>query len=105
MYAYSPMRQYQSQAVRSATPEQLVGKLYDLGISACHRGDRSKLRAVIVELIASLNFEQGGELANRLYALYEFCLNESVVGDLATISELFSGLRSAWQQAVLDKAA
>jgi flagellar protein FliS len=99
------MRHYQNQAVRSASPEQLVGKLYNLGITACHRGERSKLRAVLVELISSLDFEQGGELANRLYALYEFCLHESVTGDLAMINELFSGLRSAWQEAVLDKAA
>lgn len=105
MYSYSPMRHYQNQAVRSASPEQLVGKLYNLGITACHRGERSKLRAVLVELISSLDFEQGGELANRLYALYEFCLHESVTGDLAMINELFSGLRSAWQEAVLDKAA
>ena len=105
MYTANRMRQYQQQAIVSASPEQLVAKLYDLGVAACLREDRQKLRAVLVELMAGLNFEQGGELAGRLHGLYEYCLTESATGDLAVIGELLAGLRDAWRQGVLGRRA
>ncbi|SHL02056.1 flagellar export chaperone FliS [Rhodothermus profundi] len=95
------MRQYQEQAVLSASPAQLILKLYDLGIAACKRGDRAKVRAVLVELISALNFEAGGELAERLYALYEFCLRESAIGDLSVVQRILEGLREAWYEGVV----
>jgi flagellar protein FliS len=98
-------RQYQQQAITTASPERLVSKLYELGVSACHRGDRTKTRAVLVELMGSLNHEQGGELAGRLHAIYEFCLNESALGDLNTVAELLGGLREAWHDGVLARPA
>ena len=99
------MRQYQRQAVTSASPDQLIAKLYDLAVAACRREDRAKLRAVLIELTASLNFEKGGEMAQRLHALYEFCLFECGAGDLTVIAELLDGLRSAWKQGVLHRKA
>lgn len=95
------MRQYERQAIASATPEQLIAKLYNIGVSACHNGDRQKLRAVLVELTSSLDFEAGGELAGQLYALYDFALRESATGDLTAIGEILSGLRDAWAEGVL----
>lgn len=92
------MRQYQRQAVSSSSPQQLVVKLYDMAISACHTGDRSRLRAVLVELIGGLNFEEGGEIANRLHALYEYCLGESGSGDLTVVCDLLVSLRDVWKQ-------
>lgn len=99
------MRQYQQQAIASSSPAQLVLKLYDLGIQSCHQGNRVKLRAVLAELVGSLNFEEGGELANRLYSLYEFCLNESISGDIQVVQEILAGLRDVWKQGVLAKQA
>ena len=95
------MRQYERQAAATATPEQLVAKLYDLGVSACYRDDRPKVRAVLVELVGSLDFEAGGDLADQLRALYEFCLRESASGDLGAVADLLSGLREAWSDGVL----
>lgn len=105
MYAQQHINQYQKQAISSASPNELILKLYELGIGACHREDRAKLRAVLVELMSSLNHEEGGELAGRLHALYEYCLNESAMGDLDVIREVLEGLREAWQESVLAKKA
>lgn len=99
------MRQYQKQAIMSASPDQLITKLYDMAVAACRREDRAKLKAVLVELIASLNFEKGGEIAQGLHDLYEYCLFECGAGDLAVIAELLGGLRSAWKQGVLHRKA
>ncbi len=105
MHAANRMRQYQQQAIASSSPAQLVLKLYDLGIQCCRKEDRSKLRAVLAELLGSLNFEEGGEIASRLCSLYEYCLNESVDGDLALIEDMLSGLRDAWKQGVVTSQA
>ncbi|MFT5141856.1 MAG: flagellar protein FliS [Rhodothermales bacterium] len=92
---------YQAQAVMSASPEQLIVKLYDLGISACHREDRFKVRAVLRELISSLDMDKGGELAGRLYALYAFCMDHSSSEELEVIADLLSGLREVWKSSVV----
>jgi flagellar protein FliS len=105
MDAANRMRQYQQQAIASSSPAQLVLKLYDLGIQCCRRDDRSKLRAVLAELIGSLKFEEGGDIANRLYSLYEYCLNESVGGDLEIVGEVLNGLRDAWKEGVVSRQA
>lgn len=99
------MRQYQQQAITSSSPEQLVLKLYDLGIQCCRQNNRSKLRLVLAELVGSLNFEKGGEIAERLYVLYEYCINESVSGDVDQIAEILSDLRDAWKQSVVTPQA
>ena len=99
------MRQYQQQAVTSSSPDQLVVKLYDLGIAACHRQDRNKLRLVLRELIAALNFDQGGEIAQGLYDLYEYCLRESVNGDLEIVTELLGELRDVWKNHIVGRKA
>ncbi|NNE70305.1 MAG: flagellar protein FliS [Rhodothermales bacterium] len=95
---------YQTQAVLSASPEQLVVKLYDLGIGACHRDDRYKLRAVLKELISSLDLDKGGELAGRLYALYVFCMEQSTDGDLQAVADLLEGLREAFREVAAQSA-
>lgn len=105
MNATLRMRQYQQQAIKTASPELIILKLYDLAIASCNRGDRAKVRAVLVELISSLNFDKGGEIAQRLYDIYEFSLTESATGDLAVVSELLTGLRDAWKDGVIARKA
>ena len=105
MYAANRMRQYQQQAIASSSPELLILKVYDLGIQCCLQGNRSKLRAVLAELVGSLNFEEGGDIAERLYSLYEYCISESVDGDLEVIRDVLSGLRDAWREGVVARKA
>jgi flagellar protein FliS len=99
---YSARQQYQQQSVQTASPEKLIEKLYEAGIQACHQDDRNTLREVLLELIQALDVEQGGELAERLQAIYEFCLNESATGDLDMIRELLEELREGWREGVVE---
>jgi flagellar protein FliS len=64
-----------------------------------------KAQDIIEELICSLDFEKGGEIANNLESLYNYMLRRILQGDLnkdvGPIDEvigMFSELLSAWQE-------
>lgn len=105
MHSSLRMRQYQHQAVMTCSPEQLILKLYEAGITACIRDDRPRLRAVLVELITALNFEDGGDIAQRLHAIYESCLIQSSEPDVSPVQDVLTGLRDAWRETVLPLKA
>lgn len=98
-------QQYQRSSVQTSSPEKLIDKLYREAISACHQGDREYLRELLVELRSSIDLEQGDDLAERLMAIYDYCLEESATGDLDVVQELLSELRDAWREGVLGKQA
>lgn len=97
------MNQYHAQDIQSSTPEQLIAKLYSVGIAACHQEDKAKVRAVCMELISALDFDVDPEFADRLYSLYEFCLTESAMGNFDAAAEVLSGLREAWTEGVVQQ--
>jgi flagellar secretion chaperone FliS len=110
---------YQRSAVLTASQGQLIVMLYDgafrfLSQASIAMNERKfelahkKLRRaemIINHLQASLDYENGGEIAPRLYAIYVFCtrhLNQARVNaDPAQIDEvrsLLRTLRDAWAQ-------
>ncbi len=100
------MHEYQRQDIATSSPLQLIVRIYDVAITACHRNDRRKLRQALTELIGALNMEEGGEISARLYRLYEFCMDESVQGDLEPVREILTELRETWRSlATVKKAA
>ena len=123
MSAYAQARSraaYQSSAVLTATQGQLIVMLYD-GVNrflvqagiAMRDGNvevaHQKLRRaemIISHLRASLDFEQGGQIAQDLLAIYMFCtrhLNSARVGrdpeKIEQVAGLLGQLRDAWAQA------
>ncbi len=64
----------------------------------------NKAQDIVGELIASLDFEKGGEIADNLYGLYQFFNRELVesnltksVGNLAEVRRLMASLLEAWK--------
>jgi flagellar protein FliS len=118
-YAAAPTTAYKESAVLTAPPEQLVLMLYD-GIHrflfqatvAMRGGDfmlsNTKLQraeAIIDELIATLDHENGGEIADRLNAIYLYSrrtLGESRVEKspekIEHVQGLIRDLRESWAQ-------
>jgi flagellar secretion chaperone FliS len=110
---------YRDVAVRTANPVQLVVILYDSAIQAIQEAEehlrrkdipnrsRSINRAlsILSELQASLNFQDGGEIATSLERLYVYMKQQifkSTVEQnpqpLAEVSRLLDNLRSAWRE-------
>lgn len=89
-------REYLTNAVMTATPEKLVVLLYDGAMQAIDRaitGFQQKNRAaageqigkaysIVGELRATLNLEEGGEVAAKLFSLYGFVLNRITTGNM-----------------------
>lgn len=109
---------YQTVEASTLSPRDLLVKLYqgierfllqakmgmqnrrlDLAVDGCR-----KAKAIIIELCSTLNFEQGGDIAQRLRDLYIFLLAEitraSLDRDTERIEKLLpiiATLRSAWE--------
>lgn len=111
---------YREMEVLSASPARLVVMLFDHLVVQLHRAkmavDRDdvslrtqslgKARAIVSELLSTLNFEQGGAIALELSGIYNYMLEEMVdvgmrrdairIGKLAAIAtELRDGFSGA----------
>lgn len=92
----NPQLIYQRQAVKDATPLQLVVKIYDLIIQATYREDGQRVRELLATLISGLNFDH--EPADQLFALYQYCQGLSRKEDFEEIRNLLDPLREAWEE-------
>lgn len=127
----SPAQSYQKvgleMAVDTASPHKLILMLFDGAVAAINiakldmeSGEIAKKGASISKAIdiinnglqASLDMDEGGELAERLAALYEYMAHRLLFANLknstATLDEvleLLISLRSAWEQIAPDQQA
>lgn len=111
---------YRENAILAASPEELVVLLYKHLIINLKRAAKQilaedfqgkgeslgKANDIVLELLSSLDFEQGGEISERLASLYSFFIREiTAVGrtlDTARIGELVAiaeELHEAWEEA------
>ncbi|HEY2767757.1 MAG TPA: flagellar export chaperone FliS [Solirubrobacteraceae bacterium] len=110
---------YRENTVLSSTPEQLVVMLYD-GARRFLRQATNAMRArevesahnalrraeqIIVHLDGVIDDEQGGDLAQRLHAIYGFALShlnrariDQDAGKLVEVSDLLGELRGSWAE-------
>jgi flagellar protein FliS len=110
---------YRQQSVLTATPGQLVVMLYDGCLRFLHQASYAmredqrqhaserlgRAEAIIDELLATLDLEQGGVIASRQQGIYVFCqrhlLEARGTHDPAMVdrvAELLTELRGAWAQ-------
>ena len=120
MSGYRSQTAYQENAVLSTSPERLVPLLYDhllinlkRGSMFIRKGDIEgkyeslrKASDIVAELLSTLDFDAGGELASRLASLYGFWTTEiSNAGRLLDaarldrVIEMIASLRESWAEA------
>ncbi|MFH1351130.1 MAG: flagellar export chaperone FliS [Pseudomonadota bacterium] len=117
-------RDYQKTDVMTSDPKRLVLMCYEGAIDNLKIAKQKiakkeyegkskaivKAQDIISELLCSLNFEKGGEIARNLESLYNYMLRRiihaDVNRDMATIDEIvgiLDELRDAWEQAFYKK--
>jgi flagellar secretion chaperone FliS len=120
----NPYQQYRATKVQTAGSVDLVVMLYQgavkfirLGIEAIERGDakaahESLVRAqdIVVELLSSLNREEGGQIASQLSGVYDYCFRRLVLANVKKdadpareVVRIMRELGTAWQQIALQQ--
>jgi flagellar protein FliS len=116
---YATPQSYQANDILTAPPGRLVVLLYDgasrflrQAATAMRAGELSRANtalqrgeAIIAELLTTLDYERGGQIAAALRDLYLFFLRELNAARLRrsperidTVSTLLTELRTAWAQ-------
>ena len=104
------MNPYLKNQIETSSPEQILILLYDGAIKFLNQAkigiqnkdielthnNLIKAQNIISELRDTLDMEIGGELANNLYALYNYFNRRLVL-------EHLRGLRDTWKQAIIKK--
>jgi flagellar protein FliS len=109
---------YLETAVETASPARLIVMLYDGAIRFINEAayamqqrdyetQNTKLQRaqkILAELISSLDFDKGGEIAENLFRLYTYMYNQLVEANindsrdrLEHVVHLLSELREAWE--------
>jgi flagellar secretion chaperone FliS len=126
----TPRNHYQSQAVETAPPAQLVLMMYDGALAAVTRaeqaltvpgtpgavevanGELQRAQRIVEELLFSLDRDKGGAIAGNLASLYDFCLDRLMTANLRkdasvlpAVRDTLSGLRDAWERSCCLVAA
>lgn len=123
MNAANPyLQQYKKNQVETANKEQLLIMLYDAAIQflskakiAISNNDSGvctnnlfSAQKIILEFMNTLDMENGGEFAQRLYGLYGYLyktlVKANISQDLAKVEEVqrfLSNLRDTWQKAIV----
>jgi flagellar protein FliS len=122
----NPLRSYKETQIKTATPGKLILMMYDGAIKNLnqalqdmdneHRRYDSisnsliKAQDIIAELMISLDFDRGGEIAKTLFGLYVFMNRRLLDGNikkdktpLEEVKTLLMELRGAWAE-VAEKA-
>jgi flagellar protein FliS len=114
------LARYRKIKVATSRPEALVTILYEGAIRSLmlaldvrsddfdsYRVNALKASSIILELIASLNFEKGGEIAVLLHGLYSFMLGEIFAASterdddrVRSVIDLLVPLKDTWNEAV-----
>ena len=117
----NPYQNYFANQVQTASPEQILIMLYDGAIRFLRQarqnldeGDRigtlekkSRAVAILTELSNTLDFEQGGEIAENLDGLYWYMIRDLTQANTKDPSEplqvaenILEELRDGWVQAI-----
>lgn len=91
-----PQLVYQQQAVKEASPLQLIVKMYDLVIQNTYRENDQKVREILSTLIAGLNFDH--EPADQLFSLYKYCQDLAREKKFEEIREVLEPIRDTWEE-------
>jgi len=80
--------------------QRLLG-LYEYGLDGCDRQSDEQVRAVIEELIGSLDFNFG-DITEGFARVYGYCLRKVAESDFDRVAWILRELRDTWARALLE---
>ena len=115
------LKQYQQNAITTASPEQILIMLYDGAIQFLNKAKKAmedrnieethnnimKTERIISEFMNTLDMEVGGEVAKNLYGLYKYLnyrlVQANIKKDVTMIDEVLGhlkDLKQTWEEAI-----
>lgn len=94
------MNVYKKQEIAVSSPERTILHLYDIAIQSCISEEEDRAGKAVALLIDGLNFEVGGNVASRLFRLYEYCLVSIHDKKYDEARSILKELRTTWRQAL-----
>ena len=122
----NPYQQYQKTSITTASREKILLMLYEGAIRFTKQAIKaleekriadkcryiSRATAIISELLSSLDFKAGGELANNLEGLYVFMIDKLIEGNienkeecLQAVLKILETLHVAWKDVIENPRA
>lgn len=117
----NPYQKYKTAQYSTASPEQLLLMLYEGAIKYARQAQKDmeernveaannklkKTEDIISELMISLNMDEGGEIAQNLYNLYDY-MNRRLIqanirkdpGLVDEVINLLTSLKESWEEAI-----
>ena len=104
-YSTNCVSAYKEQEITMSTTEKCILHLYDAAIQGCVMNQEERVGKALAMLIDGLNFHSGGEIATRLFGLYEYCLRLVHRQEFESPATILKGLREVWQKALSTQVA
>jgi len=117
----NPYQKYKTAQYSTASPEQLLLMLYEGAIKYARQAQKDmeernveaannklkKTEDIISELMVSLNMDEGGEIAQNLYNLYDYMnrrlIQANIRKDPGLVDEvitLLTSLKESWEEVI-----
>jgi len=124
--AGNPFAQYQAAQLETSPPERILIMLFDAAIRFAGQARQAmvekrheeahkncvRVQNILTELMATLRFDVGGDIAKNLFDLYEFLHHTTVQanirkepGQIDVVTGHLKDLREAWSQAAKNVAS
>lgn len=84
------------------TGDRLLG-LYELGIEGCAQHRAEQVKAVVEELIGTLDFEYA-DIAEGFHRIYTYCMQQAGAGEFDRVAFVLEDLRDTLLRAVNEPA-
>lgn len=115
------INQYKQNEVQTSTPEKILILLYDGAIQFLIKAEKAmqeqdvdgihtnlvSCQKIILEFMSTINMEEGGDFAARLYNLYDYfyrtLVDANMKKDLSKVKEVLEhlkSLRDTWTKAI-----
>jgi flagellar secretion chaperone FliS len=99
------VNQYLANEVLSATPEQLIMRVFDFAIAKCQQHDMIKTNEALQVLINALNFDhpEAKEISIGFFRLYRYCQDQMRKKNYDVVYKVLTELKESWETALANR--
>jgi flagellar secretion chaperone FliS len=96
------INQYVTNEILSASPEQLIMKVFDFAIVNCQKHNMLKTNEALQVLINALNFDhpEAKEISVGFFKIYHYCQEQMRKKNYDVVYKTLTSLKKTWETAL-----